>query len=184
MRDPTEVRNRCAKPWQVSGRRRGSGWGTRTGLVSFCLQVGSELSEWDLWAGGGGGGCSPSSSAAQVSFGPCLHPPCRHHQRGACQSPSQAVWSSQCPGQPVALPLLRWPLARKQAHQRPSEPRATQHCCWQITVPGRRSHLESTGMGFPGGAVAGNPPADSGDAGSSPCPGGSRMLRSDYTRAP
>lgn len=25
--------------------------GARAGLMRFCLQVGSDLSEWDLWAG-------------------------------------------------------------------------------------------------------------------------------------
>ena len=37
---------------------------------------------------------------------------------------------------------------------------------------------------FPGGAVVGNPPAGAGDTGSSPGPGGSRMPRSGWARAP
>ena len=38
--------------------------------------------------------------------------------------------------------------------------------------------------GFPGGAVVGGPPADAGDAGSSPGLGGSHMLWSGWARAP
>ena len=38
--------------------------------------------------------------------------------------------------------------------------------------------------GFPGGAVVKNPPANVGDTGSSPGPGRSHMLRSNYARAP
>ena len=40
------------------------------------------------------------------------------------------------------------------------------------------------GGGFPGGTVVGSPPANAGDAGSSPGPGGSHMLRSGWARAP
>ena len=39
-------------------------------------------------------------------------------------------------------------------------------------------------MGFPGGAVVKNPPANAGDTGSSPGPGRSHMPRSNYARAP
>ena len=39
-------------------------------------------------------------------------------------------------------------------------------------------------LGFPGGAVVKNPPANAGDMGSSPGPGGSHMLRSNEARAP
>ena len=38
--------------------------------------------------------------------------------------------------------------------------------------------------GFPGGAVVKNPPANAGDTGSSPGPGGSHMPRSSWARAP
>ena len=38
--------------------------------------------------------------------------------------------------------------------------------------------------GFPGGAVVGSPPADAGDAGSCPGPGGSHMPRSGWAREP
>ena len=38
--------------------------------------------------------------------------------------------------------------------------------------------------GFPGGAVVERPPANAGDTGSSPGPGGSRKPRSNWTRAP
>ena len=38
--------------------------------------------------------------------------------------------------------------------------------------------------GFPGGAVVENLPADAGDTGSSPGPGGSHMPRSSWARAP
>ena len=37
---------------------------------------------------------------------------------------------------------------------------------------------------FPGGAVVKNPPANAADAGSSPGPGGSHMLRSNWARVP
>ena len=39
-------------------------------------------------------------------------------------------------------------------------------------------------MGFPGGAVVESPPANSGDTGSSPGPGGSHMPRSNWACAP
>ena len=39
-------------------------------------------------------------------------------------------------------------------------------------------------MGFPGGAVVGNLPANAGDTGSSPGLGGSHMLRSNWAREP
>ena len=39
-------------------------------------------------------------------------------------------------------------------------------------------------MGFPGGAVVKNPPANAGDTGSIPGPGGSHMLRSSYAHVP
>ena len=39
-------------------------------------------------------------------------------------------------------------------------------------------------MGFPGGAVVGGLPANAGDAGLIPGPGGSHMLRSSWARAP
>ena len=38
--------------------------------------------------------------------------------------------------------------------------------------------------GFPGGAVVKNPPADTGDMGSSPGPGRSHMPQSNYAHAP
>ena len=40
------------------------------------------------------------------------------------------------------------------------------------------SHLKNEVLGFPGGAVVGNPPANAGDTGSSPGLGGSHMPRS------
>ena len=39
--------------------------------------------------------------------------------------------------------------------------------------------LEQKSRGFPGGVVVGNPPANSGDTGSSPGPGRSHTLRSN-----
>ena len=39
-------------------------------------------------------------------------------------------------------------------------------------------------MGFPGGAVVENPPANAGDTGSSPGPGKSHMPRSNQARVP
>ena len=39
-------------------------------------------------------------------------------------------------------------------------------------------------LGFPGGAVVESPPANAGDAGSSPGPGWSHMLRSSWARVP
>ena len=39
-------------------------------------------------------------------------------------------------------------------------------------------------LGFPGGAVVGSPPANAGDAGSSPGLGRSNMLQSNKARAP
>ena len=38
--------------------------------------------------------------------------------------------------------------------------------------------------GFPGGAVVGSPPANAGDTGSSPGPGGSHVLQSNWAHAP
>ena len=45
----------------------------------------------------------------------------------------------------------------------------------------RRKDFKSSskGLGFPGGAVVENPPANAGDTGSSPGPGGSHMPRSN-----
>ena len=45
---------------------------------------------------------------------------------------------------------------------------------WQYVLP-----KHSYPLGFPGGAVVGGPPANVGDTGSCPGPGGSHMLRSD-----
>ena len=39
-------------------------------------------------------------------------------------------------------------------------------------------------LGFPGGAVVGDPPANAGDTGSSPGPGKSHMPQSNWARAP
>ena len=44
--------------------------------------------------------------------------------------------------------------------------------------------LKSCVQGFPGGAVVGSLPADVGDAGSCPGPGGSPMLWSGWAREP
>ena len=44
------------------------------------------------------------------------------------------------------------------------------------------SRIDGIG-GFPGSAVVGNPPVSAGDAGSSPGPGGSHMLQSNWARA-
>ena len=44
--------------------------------------------------------------------------------------------------------------------------------------------LKRATQGFPGGAVVENPPADAGDTGSSPGPGGSHMPRSNWAREP
>ena len=41
------------------------------------------------------------------------------------------------------------------------------------------SIIRSVCVGFPGGAVVKNPPANAGDTGSSPGPGGSHMPRSN-----
>ena len=49
----------------------------------------------------------------------------------------------------------------------------------------RRAKDERTrARGFPGGAVVKNPPANAGDMGSSPGPGGSHMPQSSWARAP
>ena len=45
-------------------------------------------------------------------------------------------------------------------------------------------HLKVDIWRFPGGAAVENLPANAGDAGSSPGPGGSHMPRSDWARAP
>ena len=44
--------------------------------------------------------------------------------------------------------------------------------------------VKEVGMGFPGGAVVENLPANEGDTGSSPGLGGSHMPRSDWAREP
>ncbi len=44
--------------------------------------------------------------------------------------------------------------------------------------------LKYEGQGFPGGAVVGGPPADVGDTGLCPGPGGSHMPRSGGAREP
>ena len=41
-----------------------------------------------------------------------------------------------------------------------------------------QERLRNPGLGFPGGAVVRSPPANAGDTGSSPGPGGSHMPRS------
>ena len=43
---------------------------------------------------------------------------------------------------------------------------------------GRKDSIKLMGLGFPGGAVVKNPPANAGDTGSSPGPGRSHMPRS------
>ena len=45
-------------------------------------------------------------------------------------------------------------------------------------------NIKSEWGDFPGGAVVENPPANAGDTGSSPGPGGSHMPRSDWAREP
>ena len=48
-----------------------------------------------------------------------------------------------------------------------------------------KSEIKFKAMGdFPGGAVVGSLPANAGDTGSSPGPGGSHMPRSSWARAP
>ena len=46
------------------------------------------------------------------------------------------------------------------------------------------SSISKNSPGFPGGAAVKNPPANAGDTGSSPGPGGSHMLRSGWACAP
>ncbi|XP_032488795.1 transmembrane protein 165 isoform X1 [Phocoena sinus] len=64
------------------------------------------------------------------------------------------------------------------------------HClCTGLAVIGGRMIAQKisvrTGFwGFPGGAVIESPPADAGDTGSCPGPGGSHMLRSGWAREP
>ena len=48
----------------------------------------------------------------------------------------------------------------------------------------REVQIKTTMRGFPGGAVVGGLPANAGDAGSVPGPGGSHMPRSGWARAP
>ena len=57
------------------------------------------------------------------------------------------------------------------------EPRNKSAHLWSINLQQRKQ--EYTMEGFPGGTVVKNPPANSGDTGSSPGPGGSHMLRSN-----
>ena len=45
-------------------------------------------------------------------------------------------------------------------------------------------YCQETNKGFPGGAVVGSPPANAGDMGSGPGPGGSHMPRSSWACAP
>ena len=45
-------------------------------------------------------------------------------------------------------------------------------------------HIKPKILGFPGGAVVKNPPANAGDTGLSPGPGRSHVLRSNKVRAP
>lgn len=78
--------------------------------MHFCLQVGSELSEWDLRAGvEWGWGGSPSSSAAPVSWAQCLHPRSHYHQEESIKVPQRQVWSSQCSGR-------LWPFSSGAGH--------------------------------------------------------------------
>ena len=52
-------------------------------------------------------------------------------------------------------------------------------------VEGLRTQAsELEGLGFPGGTVVKNPPANAGDTGSSPGPGRSHMPRSNEARVP
>ena len=44
--------------------------------------------------------------------------------------------------------------------------------------------VKTPNPGFPGGAVVGSPPANAGDTGLSPGPGGSHMPRSGWARVP
>ena len=54
-----------------------------------------------------------------------------------------------------------------------------------INFKGRKLIIKKENMwGFPGGAVIENPPANAGDAGSSPGPWGSHILRSNWAREP
>ena len=58
---------------------------------------------------------------------------------------------------------------------------------WQLFPaqnPSQNLALKERDGGFPGGAVVGSLPADAGDTGSSPGPGGSHMPRSNWVREP
>ena len=55
---------------------------------------------------------------------------------------------------------------------------------WKPRHRPRSQHTKKPHGGFPSGAVVGNPPADAGDMGSSPGPGGSHVPRSSWARAP
>ena len=48
----------------------------------------------------------------------------------------------------------------------------------------QQTYWKCQALGFPGGAVVKNPPADAGDKGSSPGPGSSHARRSSEVRAP
>ena len=66
-------------------------------------------------------------------------------------------------------------VAQKQTHrsmEQNKEPRNQLTLTWAINVQQRRQE------GFPGGAVARNPPANAGDTGSCPGPGRSHMPQS------
>ena len=60
-----------------------------------------------------------------------------------------------------------------------AQQKLTQHCKSTMLQLKKKKVL-----GFPGGAVVNNPPANAGDEGSSPGPGSSHMPRSNEARAP
>lgn len=96
--------------------------------------------------GGVGGGGVSIFLGCTSELGSVPSSSCSSSLRGGCQSPSEAGLALSVPGVAVALPLWCWPLILDQARQRPAKPGATQHCCGQITVPERKSHLGSPGM--------------------------------------
>ena len=66
-------------------------------------------------------------------------------------------------------------------------PETTQHCkltILQLKNKIKNKQTKKNNRDFPGGSVVGNPPANAGDTGSSPGPGGSHMPRSDWARVP
>ena len=130
-------------------------------IISSLLQRFSKVKEW----GFPGGVVVESPPADAGDMGSCPGPGGSHMPRSG--------WARE----PWPLGLHVWSLCSATGEAKTVRGPRTANKTKQTTT-------KKPNQGFPGGAVVGGPPADAGDTGSCPGPGGSHMPWSGWAREP